>query len=88
MALLVAGVMTVALTDLPNDARDAGEGWLSGLAAGHDRVHQAVGMIMAQLGVGAGEALARLRGDAFAHDLTVLEAALDVVDRRRRFDTP
>ncbi|MGW3379368.1 GAF and ANTAR domain-containing protein [Streptomyces albogriseolus] len=88
VALLVAGVMTVALTDLPNDARDAGEGWLSGLAVGHDRVHQAVGMIMAQLGVGAGEALARLRGDAFAHDLTVLEAALDVVDRRRRFDTP
>lgn len=26
VALLVAGVMTVALTDLPNDARDAGEG--------------------------------------------------------------
>lgn len=88
VALLVAGVMTVALTDLPYDARDAGDGWLSGLAADHDRVHQAVGMIMAQLGVGADEALARLRGDAFAHDLTVLEAALDVVARRRRFDTP
>ncbi|MEU0911942.1 GAF and ANTAR domain-containing protein [Streptomyces althioticus] len=87
-ALLVAGVMTVALTDLPYDARDAGDGWLSGLAADHDRVHQAVGMIMAQLGVGADEALARLRGDAFAHDLTVLEAALDVVARRRRFDMP
>ncbi len=26
--------------------------------------------------------------DAFAHDRTVLEAALDVVARRRRFDTP
>lgn len=88
VALLVAGVMTVALTDLPYDARDAGDGWLSGLAADHDRVHQAVGMIMAQLGVGADEALARLRGDAFAHGLTVLEAALDVVARRRRFDTP
>ncbi|MFZ4161981.1 GAF and ANTAR domain-containing protein [Streptomyces griseoincarnatus] len=88
VALLVAGVMTVALTDLPYDARDADDGWLSGLAADHDRVHQAVGMIMAQLGVGADEALARLRGDAFAHGLTVLEAALDVVARRRRFDTP
>lgn len=80
--------MTVALTDLPYDTRDAGEGWLGGLAADHDRVHQAVGMIMAQLGVGADEALARLRGDAFAHDRTVLEAAVDVVARRRRFDTP
>ncbi|MFD3892592.1 GAF and ANTAR domain-containing protein [Streptomyces cellulosae] len=88
VALLVADVMTVALTDLPYDTRDAGEGWLGGLAADHDRVHQAVGMIMAQLGVGADEALARLRGDAFAHDRTVLEAAVDVVARRRRFDTP
>ncbi|MFJ8182710.1 GAF and ANTAR domain-containing protein [Streptomyces sp. NPDC096105] len=88
VALLVACVMTVALTDLPYDARDGDGGWLSGLAADHDRVHQAVGMIMAQLGVGADEALARLRGDAFAQGLTVLEAAVDVVARRRRFDTP
>ncbi|MEQ8145643.1 GAF and ANTAR domain-containing protein [Streptomyces sp. OP7] len=86
VALLVAGVMTLALTDLPHDARDTGEGWLSGLAGDHDRVHQAVGMIMAQLGVGADEALARLRGDAFAQGVTVLEAAVDVVSHRRRFD--
>lgn len=85
-ALVVAGVMTGALTDLPYDPRDGGEPWLSGLAADHDRVHQAVGMIMAQLGVGADEALARLRGDAFARGATVLEAAREVVARRRRFD--
>ncbi|MEU5523834.1 GAF and ANTAR domain-containing protein [Streptomyces sp. NPDC047860] len=85
-ARLVAGVMTGALTDLPHDPRDGGEPWLSGLAADHDRVHQAVGMIMAQLGVGADEALARLRGDAFAQGATVLEVALDVVAHRRRFD--
>ncbi len=87
MALLLAGVMTGALMDLPHDARDADKGWLSGLAADHDRVHQAVGMIMAQLGVGADEALARLRGDAFAQGVTVLEAAVDVVSHRRRFDS-
>jgi GAF domain-containing protein len=88
MARLVAGVMTVALMDLPRDLLDGDEPWLSGLAADHDRVHQAVGMIMAQLGIGAAEALARLRADAFAHDRTALEVALDVMAHRRRFDTP
>ncbi|MFI1422974.1 GAF and ANTAR domain-containing protein [Streptomyces sp. NPDC020731] len=88
VARLVAGVMTVALMDLPYGLLDGDEPWLSGLAADHDRVHQAVGMIMAQLGVGADEALARLRADAFAHDRTALEVALDVVSHRRRFDTP
>ncbi|MEZ3180171.1 GAF and ANTAR domain-containing protein [Streptomyces pimonensis] len=88
VARLVAHVMTVALVDLPYDLQGGDEPWLSGLAADHDRVHQAVGMIMAQLGVGADEALARLRADAFAHDRTALEVALDVVARRRRFDTP
>ncbi|MEW1871874.1 MULTISPECIES: GAF and ANTAR domain-containing protein [Streptomyces] len=88
VARLVAGVMTVALVDLPYDLQGGDEPWLDGLAADHDRVHQAVGMIMAQLGVGADEALARLRADAFAHDRTALEVALDVVAHRRRFDTP
>ncbi|MDT0394156.1 GAF and ANTAR domain-containing protein [Streptomyces edwardsiae] len=88
VARLVAGVMTVALMDLPYDLRDADEPWLGGLAADHDRVHQAVGMIMAQLNVGADEALARLRADAFAHDRTALEVALDVITHGRRFDAP
>ncbi|MEU3098929.1 GAF and ANTAR domain-containing protein [Streptomyces sp. NPDC006967] len=87
-ARLVAGVMTVALMDLPYGLPDGEEPWLSGLAADHDRVHQAVGMIMVQLGIGADEALARLRGDAFAHGRTALEVALDVVFHRRRFETP
>ncbi|WP_424868912.1 GAF and ANTAR domain-containing protein [Streptomyces sp. SAI-229] len=88
VARLVADVMTVALTDLPYGLQGDDEPWLSGLAADHDRVHQAVGMIMAQLGIGADEALARLRADAFAHGRTALEVARDVVSHRRRFDTP
>ncbi|BFO13754.1 hypothetical protein SHKM778_01420 [Streptomyces sp. KM77-8] len=88
IARLVAGVMTVALMDLPYALRDGDEPWLGGLAADHDRVHQAVGMIMAQLNIGADEALARLRADAFAHDRTALEVALDVISRGRRFDAP
>ena len=88
MARLVAGVMPAALMDLPYGHRGDDEPWLSGLAADHDRVHQAVGMIMAQLGIGADEALARLRADAFSHDRTAPEVALDVVSHRRRFDAP
>ncbi|MFF5156242.1 GAF domain-containing protein [Streptomyces sp. NPDC000348] len=88
VARLVAGVMTVALMDLSYELLDGDEPWLSGLAADHDRVHQAVGMIMVQLGVGADEALARLRAAAFAHGRTALEVALDVISHRRRFDTP
>ncbi|MDF3146117.1 MULTISPECIES: GAF and ANTAR domain-containing protein [unclassified Streptomyces] len=88
-ARLVAGMMTVALMALPR-AQDAGdqdgERWLSGLAADHDQVYQATGMIMAQLGVGTDEALARLRAHAFAGGSTALDVARDVVEHRVRFD--
>ncbi|MFE6197074.1 GAF and ANTAR domain-containing protein [Streptomyces sp. NPDC057838] len=89
VARLVAGVMTVALMALPRGDEPGtqdGEAWLSGLASDHDVVYQAVGMIMAQLGVGADDALARLRGDAFAHGRTAVDVARDVIAHRRRFD--
>ncbi|MFJ4538603.1 GAF and ANTAR domain-containing protein [Streptomyces tibetensis] len=89
VARVVAGVMTVALMALPHgdepETQD-GEDWLSGLATDHDEVYQAVGMIMAQLGVGADDALARLRADAFAHGRTALDVARDVIAHRTRFD--
>ncbi|MDN3023571.1 GAF and ANTAR domain-containing protein [Streptomyces sp. S.PB5] len=88
-AQLVAGVITVALMALPH-GDDNGPGgdepWLSGLATDYDEVYQAIGMIMAQLGVGSEEALARLRAHAFAHNRTALEVARDVVSHRKRFD--
>ncbi|MFD3503285.1 GAF and ANTAR domain-containing protein [Streptomyces sp. NPDC058676] len=88
-ALMVANVMTVALMALPRGEEHGGretEPWLSGLAKDQDEVHQAVGMIMAQLGIGSDEALARLRGHAFAQSRTALELAHDVVEHRTRFD--
>ncbi|WP_316959568.1 GAF and ANTAR domain-containing protein [Streptomyces sp. TRM68367] len=88
-AQLVAGVMTVALMALPHGEEHeapGGEPWLSGLAADHDEVYQAVGMIMAQLGVASDEALARLRAHAFAHGRTALDVARDVVAHREGFD--
>lgn len=49
-------------------------------------VHQASGMVSAQLGVGIGPALIRLRTYSFANDRALLEVAQDVVGRRLRFD--
>ncbi|MFE9448890.1 GAF and ANTAR domain-containing protein [Streptomyces sp. NPDC006739] len=91
VARLVAGVLTVALSSLPcaqEDTIDPASSWLSGLTSEHDQIHQAVGMIMAQLGVTAEEALARLRGHAFSHGRTALETAHDVVRHRERLEDP
>ncbi|MGW4041421.1 GAF and ANTAR domain-containing protein [Streptomyces sp. NPDC004721] len=100
-ARLVAGVMTLALMSLPLDENDendaayeadvtgggAGEAsWLRAVAAEQDEVYQAIGMIMAQLGVGADEALALLRAHAFAESRTALDVAHEVITHRKRFD--
>jgi ANTAR domain len=50
------------------------------------QVHQATGMILAQLAVNAETAFARLRAYAYAHDRRLGDVARDVVERRLRFD--
>ena len=56
--------------------------------AGTDRIviHQATGMIAAQLDETTSNALARLRGAAFASGRSMYDIAHDVVERRFRFD--
>jgi GAF domain-containing protein len=49
-------------------------------------VHQASGMVAAQLGVSVGQALIRLRAYAFGNDRQLAEVARDVVVRTLRFD--
>ena len=49
-------------------------------------VHQASGMVSAQLDVNVGQALIRLRAYAFGNDRPLAEVAQDVVSRRLRFD--
>jgi hypothetical protein len=49
-------------------------------------IHQATGMVVAQLGVGATDAFARLRAYAFAEHRLRGDVARDVVARRLRFD--
>jgi len=49
-------------------------------------VHQASGMVAAQLGVSVGEALARLRAYAFGNDVLLTEVAEAIVARKLRID--
>jgi hypothetical protein len=49
-------------------------------------VHQATGMIAAQIGVSVADALVRLRSHAYAQDRPIDEIAAQVVARTLRFD--
>ena len=49
-------------------------------------VHQAAGMVAAQLDVSVGQALIRLRAYAFGNDRPLTDVARDVVARTLRFD--
>jgi hypothetical protein len=52
----------------------------------HYVVHQAAGMVAAQLGVSVREALVRLRAYAFGNDRSLTQVGKEVVDRQLRFD--
>lgn len=89
---LVGGLMAADLAALPLLDMISAEAKLA--TSGHDgpawkqlaslarvEVYQATGMVMAQLGVGPAEALARLRAHAFAQGLTSSQVAWSVVER-------
>ena len=65
---------------------DPGDGvWLDHSVHGRVEIHQATGMVLAQLGVSATDALARMRAYAFAEQRLLSDVAHDVVSRRLRF---
>jgi GAF domain-containing protein len=65
---------------------DPGNGvWLDHSLYGRAEVHQATGMVLAQLGVSATDALARMRAYAFVEQRLLSDVAHDVVSRRLRF---
>ena len=84
-ALIFADVTVAALLDRQDGAgvtgveEEDGDGYRAEL-------FQAQGMVMVQLGVTLGEAMARLRAYAYAEDRRLGEVARDVVARRLRFD--
>jgi hypothetical protein len=90
---LLGGLMAAELAALPlldmisaeADAKTAGQNepvWNQLASLARVEVYQATGMVMAQLGVGAAEALTRLRAHAFANNLTASQVAWSVVDRK------
>jgi len=86
-ALVMADVVAQALLVLQADAppgKLAAE--LEAGADFHYVVHQASGMVSAQLEVSVGQALIRLRAYAFGNDRPLTDVAQDVVARRLRFD--
>lgn len=52
---------------------------------GRPEIHQAVGMVLVQLGIGPEEALTRMRARAFAEQRMLVDVARDVVERRLVF---
>lgn len=86
-ALVMADIAAQAVLILQADAPP---GQLAAaLEAGADFqyvVHQATGMIAAQLDVSVGQALIRLRAFAFGSGLPIAEVAREVVSRKHRFE--
>ncbi len=81
-ALVLADVATQDIIDL--QAEGSLHWPLSDRFAERARVHQATGMVAAQIESDMANALARLRGYAFANELTIFEVAEEVIGRRLR----
>ena len=87
-ALLVADLVTNQILDMQAGAVSEWLAW--GLEVDDYRavVHQATGMISAQLDCPMGEALVRLRGRAFSDERAIDLVAAEVVTGELRFDGP
>lgn len=86
-ALLMAGIVAQTLMLLQAGAPDGTVA--TELEANADFqfvVHQAAGMVAAQLDLTVGQALVRLRAYAFGNSRALADVASDVVERRLRFD--
>jgi ANTAR domain/GAF domain len=64
---------------------DPGDGAWDPSWARRSEIHQATGMVIAQLGISASDAFARLRAHAFVEQRLLGEVAKDVVGRRLSF---
>ncbi len=75
-------VGTALLNDphVTEDGKALTEAWGS-----RAQIHQATGMVVAQVGVRAEDALALLRGQAYARNLSLSEVAFEIIERRINF---
>lgn len=79
-------VATVLFGVLLDHFSSAGDQIIDDIAAHRAEVHQATGMVAAQLDLPASDALARIRAYAFVHDQTVMAVAAEIVARRLRLE--
>ena len=91
--LLAAELAALPLLDMLAAHREVvgrGEqdGWTQLASLDRVEVYQATGMIIGALDVDPTEALVRLRAYAYARDLTAVEVAWQIVERRLSLDTP
>jgi hypothetical protein len=82
-ALSAADAATLILLGLRSDPGEE-QAWDRSWGS-RAEIHQATGMVVAQLGISAADAFARLRAHAFAEQRLLGEVARDVVARRLRF---
>jgi hypothetical protein len=91
-ALILSDAATMLLLDGAHNGTDdaaatdglAVNGRSPDLALHRAEIDQATGMVTMQLGVDVGEAFARLRAYAYAHDRRLADVAGDIVGRRLR----
>lgn len=83
--IAVDAVVMAVLAAAAEERGDDGQAWLQFALADQVDVDQAVGMVMAQLGLSAEAALSALRGRAFALGSTLDELARAVIARDVRF---
>lgn len=81
VAQFLADAIGAALLRTPDTAVED----LDGPWAARAAVHQAVGMVMAQLGISPEDALVLMRAHAYAHEMTLDLIAGQILDRRLDF---
>ena len=85
--LAVLPILDVAGLDMNLASEDGSSAeWAELTALTRSEVYQAAGVLIAQLGVSATEALVRLRGHAFAHGKTTSQTAYDILEHRAHLE--
>ncbi len=85
-SLLLGDLISRLVLDLQAGVTSESLAWALDATDSRTVVHQATGMIAAQLNVGVAEALVRLRANSFATDRPIDQVATEVIARRRRFE--
>jgi hypothetical protein len=85
-SLVLGDLISRLVLDLQAGVASESLAWALDATDSRTVVHQATGMIAAQLNVSVAEALIRLRANAFATDRPVDQVATEVVAGQRRFD--